>query len=676
MDRRRTVALILGLVLCLALLGRWVVRFDKEGSLETPAPPASEPIAKVIQPAREDSKPGSIIANEAPMGAGIFRGRVIDAATRQPIREFTVEFHPPRQPERREPPPPLSRSFHSEDGRFEYHGLPTVIGTLFTMAPGYQRFNIGAVRISENPQAKEILIPMRAGHVVSGRVIDELTKEPIASAVINFREASVGVFEGDFRSRPSARSAKDGTFVLNGVPPGAVRVGVGASGYTSKEIEILASGKTPPLEIALNKGGTIAGYLADVDGRTPVAGEISLGNLDENITVTTSTGSAGEFSFDRLKAGRYLLAGHGGNLNGQREIELAHDERLEGIVVAMSPGHSIRGVVTGLRPEELAGAYLYAFAENTRSGRGYQSTLDERGAYEVRGVAPGSVRIQVAAGARGGVTKLVQMPADSDLVANVEFKPGARLSGRVTAGGKPLAGAMLRPQSISPDGNIDVFLSPLVTSASGEYSYEDVAAGDYVFMIESYASSRVRVSGDTVFDFDVPNVHLSGHVFEEDSQVPIVGARINVRPAQRQSQSSRLSDSSDNFGQFGIRGMQPGDFVVSAYKAGYELYRAPLSYGSPISNMTIYLRPSRGVEIKVREAGSHRAIDSVLVLESINGVTGVALQLQPDRSGISYLPGGFAGSSLRVSAFGYYPIEVKDWNGQPLDLSLQREPLQ
>ncbi|HEY5756345.1 MAG TPA: carboxypeptidase regulatory-like domain-containing protein [Steroidobacter sp.] len=677
MDRRRAVALILGLVLCLALLGRWVVRFDKD---EPPAesPTAAEPgtpagaIGEIVQVVRDDPKKGEVTSYQAPIGPGVFRGRVIDATTREPIREFTVEFH---QPQRRAgpQPSPISRSFRTKDGRFEQRDLPVDLANIFTSAPGYQRFDIPGVSLSEQAPVKEILIPIRAGHALRGRVIDEITKEPIAAAKISFREAAVGRYQGNFRARPSVLSGKDGAFVLDGVPPGAVNVEALAPGYTFKEIETFISDKTPPVEVALSKGGMIAGYLAEADGLTPIKGDISLAHLDEDIGAATATGNAGEFSFDRLNAGRYLLSGHAGSLHGQREIELSHNERRDDIVLAMNPGHNVRGVVTGLRPEERAGAYLNLFAEGSRTGLAYNATLDERGAYEVRGVAAGTIRIQVNAGARGVVTKVLQMPADTDLTANMQFEPGARLSGRVTLGGKPLAGAMLRPNSALLDGNNDLFLAPAVTSANGEYSYDEVPKGDYVFMIESYASPRVRVDGDTVFDIDVPEVQLSGHVFEEGSKVPVVGVRVSLRPVPSRSQSNGLTNGSNNFGQFGIRGLQPGDYMLSAYKSGYELYRAPLSYGSPIADMTIYMRPARGVEIKVREAGTNKAIDNVLVVEIARGGPGVAMQLQTDQSGVSYLPSGLVGSSLKVSAFGYHTIDVTDWNGQQLDLNLQRE---
>lgn len=64
------------------------------------------------------------------------------------------------------------------------------------------------------------------------------------------------------------------------------------------------------------------------------------------------------------------------------------------------------------------------------------------------------------------------------------------------------------------------------------------------------------------------------------------------------------------------------------------------------------------------------------VTETLDGSRSITVQLQADQHGVSYLPSGLAGSSLRIFARGYQPIDITDWNGQQLDLSLQRDPLQ
>lgn len=677
MDRRRSVALILGLVLCLALLGSWFARIAKEDASPAELPAVAEsnapggPIAAIVQVPSKDPKAGSVTAYEAPIGPGVFRGRVIDAASREPVREFTVELRQWRP--RAEPPPQIKQTFRTKDGRFVYRGLPTGTWTILTTAESYQRFDMPDVSISDSESTQEVLIPMRSGHALRGRIVDEVTGDGIAAAMILFREASVGRYEDNFRLRPSERSAKDGSFVLHGVPPGSVRLEVSAHTYAFKEIETFVSGKTAPVEIALSKGGLISGYLAGVDGLTPVRGEITLVALDEYDGMQRDTGPAGEFSFDQLAAGRYQLTGRGAGLNGGREITLSHNERLEGIVLPMTAGHSIRGVISGLRPEERTETSVVVSAIRTNAnGMAHQVNLNERGAYEVNGVAPGLISIQVITMRRGRLQESWEMPANSDLTVDFEFKAGARLTGRVTRGGKPLAGAVLNASGVVTDDA--QFERSTATSNNGDYATGEIPAGEYTLTVESHNAGNVRVSGDTVFDIEVPEVQVAGRVFEDGGNVPVVGAMVNVRSVQPASRSNSLAGRSDHFGRFGIRGLQPGDFMISAYKSGYELYRAPLSYGSPIKDMTIYMRPAPGIEVRVRDADNDQPIGNIIVFETLQGGPGFTAQLQADQNGVIRLPSGMAGSSLRITAWGYAMVYVNDWDGQQLDLSLKKQP--
>lgn len=678
MDRCHAVALILGLVICLVLLGRWAWRpdepseasADRRAIIEQPSPNApsdAEPAgsAKAGSTAASDTTADKDAAN-----SGMFRGRIIDAVTRQPVREFDLEFYPVHRT--RDSPKPPFHTFKTKDGRFEAGGLPPGTWAIHATARGYQRFELAAVEISSGKAAREILIPMRPGHTVQGRVFDQSTAAGIAGANISFREAHVGRFEGNFRIRPATLSQQDGAFVLDGLPAGQVVLTAHAENYRARDVDVMVGNKTAPVEIGLSAGSGIAGYLTGADGLTPVAGIVSLINIDESSGTSKRTGSAGEFDFPRLAPGRYQLSARGAGLSAEREIALAINERLEGLVIAMRGGHDIRGVVSGLKPEDLRSTSVSASREGVY-GLSVDAMVDERGAYTLQNVTPGRVHVVANARSRGQISKAVEMPADADLTVNLEFPRGARLTGRVTRGGKPLSGVSVNPTFDSVPNKQHVFIYEVRTSASGDYVIEDVPHGEYTLWIESYRSPIVRVSGDTVFDVDIPAVQLAGRLLEEGGKVPVVGANVDIWSAQRGAARIRVSARSDHFGQFALRGLQPGDFVVSVYKPGYELYRGPLAYGSPISDLTIGLRPARGVELKVRDAITGRAMNTVTAMEVIDGAPGIVLQMNLDQNGVGYLPTGIAGSSLRIFAMGYAPMQIAAWNGEGLEVSLQRQ---
>jgi Protein of unknown function (DUF4242) len=141
----------------------------------------------------------------------------------------------------------------------------------------------------------------------------------------------------------------------------------------------------------------------------------------------------------------------------------------------------------------------------------------------------------------------------------------------------------------------------------------------------------------------------------------------------RFNEVTRCAVASDHFGQFALAGLEPGEFVLTAYKPGYEMHRERISYGSPITGMTIRLRRAKGVEIRVHEAGSRKPLESVHAIEMIGDRNGSYLQLRLDENGTGYIPGALAGSTISFSAMGYVPTVVRNWSGEGLELTLRQQ---
>jgi len=654
--------LIVGLVLCLVLVGRELLRPDAaepEGAdkvavlAETPVVAPSATItesAPPVTPAADVSSPG-----------GTLRGRVIDAATRQPVPEFELEFH------RLDGEAPGVRTFRSEDGRFEWSGIPPRAWIVTVSARGYQRFDMNEVLI-EAGMTKELVMPLRRGLTLRGRVYDERSGKGIPAASVSFREATVGRFDDGFRMRVSTSTGKDGSFVLDGVPAGSIILSVSAPKHTARELDVVIDKRMQPLQIALSTGGAITGYLASADG-APVAGWASIGHLDEGHAYGGRTTEAGEFSFENLGPGRYRILGQSGSQRTTREVVLGKDERKEGVVLAFDAGRNIRGVVSGLSPADLAQvsvkvqhAGVFSDAHNVR--------VDADGAYEIQGVAAGPLTVIADLNQRRQVKKEVQMPPDADITANLEFPRGARVTGNITRGGAPMANVGIQPMSINEGESV---LYGVETSGKGEYAIEDVPNGEYFIRIGSYRSRRFKVSGDTVFDIDVPTAKLSGRVIEEGGNVPVVDAQIFMGSMQPESTLARRNSASNDFGEFTIATVESGDYLVSAYKPGYELYRERISYSPASGGITIPLRQSKGVEVRVREAGSGSPIREAFASETIDGRPGITMRLRLDENGMAHIPRALTGSTLTFYVESYASTAIANWDGQELDVQMKKE---
>jgi hypothetical protein len=415
----------------------------------------------------------------------------------------------------------------------------------------------------------------------------------------------------------------------------------------------------------------IAGRLTAADGATPVAGSAGLFRMDRGFFGGEApTSETGEFSFRNLTPGKYRLTGQSAGGRATREFEIADNERIEGIVLALGTGRTIRGTVTGLRPAELKAVNVlwWRMAEMGPAG---SAQANDRGEYELRGVQPGRGQLIVNAAMRRQLQRTVEVPANADVTVNIEFPRGVRLSGRVTQRGEPLAQVTLSPR---PTLQGKILNYGALTSAQGEYAMEDLTPGEYVISVgTSYRSRPVQISGDTVLDIEVPTTQLAGRVLEDGDKAPIVGAQVILWSAESTAPQIRLQDQADHFGRFELAGLEPGDFILTAYKPGYEMFRERIAYASPVPDMTIELRRDVGVEFRAHDAASGKALAHVFASEMIGTRSGAQLQLLLDENGVGYLPRTLAGATLKFTAGGYLSPTIAAWDGRTLDLKLVPE---
>lgn len=672
LDRR---ASILGLaaVAGLALFAWWALH-----SQETPVTPqqiveAPPPAIPAVPPAVEPA-PDHAAATAPATAFGTFRGRVIDAATREPVREFELTFVG-TQPTKVGDEAPGARKFRTDDGRFEWQYLPPGRWRVTAEATGYQRFQLFDLQLVKGAATREVVLPLRRGQTLRGRVYDQATNAGIASARISYRDAGQGPYDGDWRMRSSATSDKDGSFALNGVPAGRMTLTVYASEYASREVDVVVADDAALLEIGLASGGLIAGRLTAADGATPVAGFVGLFHLEQGESGGTArSGATGEFSYPHLAAGTYRLTGSGPGGTVTREITLADNERIEGIVLALKAGSTIRGRVTGLRPEELKRLSVTAQGAAHMALPNGAASINERGEYELRGVQPGRVRLSADVSMRRQISRTVDVPANSDVTVDLDFPRGVRLSGRVTQQGKPLARVSLSPRSAVLDDNL--FIYGASTSANGEYVMEGLPTGEYFIRIDGYRTRSFKVASDMVFDIDVPAAQLAGRVLEEDGKVPIVEAAVDLWPAESPAEWIRLYDRADHFGRFAIAGLESGAFILTVHKSGYELYREQIRYSAPVRDMTIRLRRDPGVALHAQDAATGKPLQQLYAYEMIGDRNGFGLPVRLDDRGTGYIPGGLAGATIAFSSDGYAPQTVASWNGDSLDLKFVRDRAQ
>jgi hypothetical protein len=206
------------------------------------------------------------------------------------------------------------------------------------------------------------------------------------------------------------------------------------------------------------------------------------------------------------------------------------------------------------------------------------------------------------------------------------------------------------------------------TSEDGRYEIEGLPPGDYRVRADEDISRPITMSGDAVLNIDIPVAQLSARVMEQGSAVPIAGANVYVRGSAPETARVSSDKQTDDFGQVTLTGIEPGEIVLEVYKAGYEMHREKIAYSSPITDKTIRLRKSAGVEVRV-QPGSRRFPIGFTLTQTFPGNDYVVdIWFPLEREGVCHVPAELAGTTFKIGRFSGEPIVFEDWDGQPFEL--------
>jgi hypothetical protein len=501
-------------------------------------------------------------------------------------------------------------------------------------------------------------MPLRRGYAVRGRIVEQSGGAPVVGAYVSSRP--FGTEEDTSRYVPYAQSKADGSFFLDGLPGGDVILSVTDQLHAQRLVTITVDETTPTQEIALSTGGMIAGTVVTARG-TPVKTLVSLvgPGMDGYGVESTETG---QFAFEHLRAGRYRVAIVAAGRRATHELTLGEDEINQNVVLMLDAGRRIRGTLRGVLPKHLDRVQIVV--RHVSKPGTIRAVIDRQGAYALNSVPPGNV-VMTVAGPSLQFEKLVVVPADEDVTLDIDYPSGARISGRITQGGKPARDKTVKMRAAAEKWEV---LYRATTSADGQYELEGVPPGDYFIRADKDVIRRITVVGDDVLNIDIPLVQLSAQVVEDGGAVPIVGASVYVRGSAPETAFVLSGGETDDFGRFALTGIEPGEIVLTVYKPGYELHRQKMIYSAPSTNQTIALRKSDGVEVKVKP-GSRPFPRGFTITQSVPGSEhAMDLWIPLERSGVSHVPSALIGTTFQIGRFGGEPIVIEHWDGKPFEL--------
>jgi hypothetical protein len=563
--------------------------------------------------------------------ASALSGIVVDSAGR-PVAGALVQ---PLPAPRRSPSGQIYVSTRP-DGRFRLTGLiPQGTYRLEVTGPGIVRASVTARTVAPGKPSPEIRIVLPEGRTVFGRIEDE-TGHPVAEAPV-LMSLQVATWPDGILEPAKAVSDAAGRFEIRSLSPGSYSLHAVRDGFSSanQTIEVpVGPGETDLGTVKLPAGAVIEGRVTDTRGAPIDKAEVriatrqtSFGSFDTVFSLpekseleAVHTGPDGTFRIPDLRRGKTykLMARHSGHVEASAPSVQAPTP--EPVRIELRPARTLSGRVVDPEGEPVRGADVF-WVEDLRlsvaggmpdvaGGLRSQSVTDAEGFFEISGLEPGLIHLEVSApGYKPKRLSAVQIPEDRDAERlTIPLDRGSFVDVRVLdSAGEPVVGAWVMAFPESPADS-----SPFLFS-SGLRSLEPATDGEGLVRIEIQGPGRYRISArgwdqeaSTTVEVEqgtTPQVELrlkegaqlSGRITGEDGW-GIAGAQV-VFGTDEPDQGYETSVESDADGSFLSPSLKDGAYRLRAEKTGFAQPGGPLE-------VEVAGRPVAGIEIRLAEDGT------------------------------------------------------------------------
>lgn len=589
--------------------------------------------------------------------AGTLRTRVVDAGTREPVREFLYSIASVDQPQ-------LNLSQSANDNASGTVVTTVTAGTyrVHASAPGYTVTNPVEVRVTEREPA-EITFALDRGLAISGRISDE-NGAPVGDAAV-FVER---VEDPTRRTGPgNTRSAADGSFTVTGLEAGPMHVVVRKDGFVPFRKTITLN-TAATVDVQLARGLTLEGIVRR--GGKPVrdvqidASTAGLGGGQQ----TAKSDANGRFVLRGLVPARYTISAF--TENAHTQVDHVDPAKTRELVLSLDPKPTgvIHGIVTGI-PAHLGGKITRRVVFVQGTDRSAEGLIDEAGNYRVEDAPAGSVfvtaQLESTSSGRSSARKAVEVVPGQTIRVDIDLSAAYSARGRITHDGKPMAGVrvvfaneagLAASASSRADGTYEVAL-PLAGTYQIFAHSETLATGNMQLVRE--------IRGSETVDIELREQSLEGIVIDAATREPLQGARVTLAPENAPADWYSGEGITDSNGRFRLPTAAIGSYRVVAWSRGYAQGAQLLQLGATRPpQLAFELMRTNDLRIRVIDAKSGTPLGAHVVVASVDG-TFLPVRCDADADGVSHAcslaPGkyrltvivqGYAERKLEVTAPG------------------------
>jgi hypothetical protein len=530
---------------------------------------------------------------------------------------------------------------------------------------------------------------------IEGQILSSTTGEPVKKANLILRRADVTPSQGNYPASYTTVTDAAGNFSMKDLDPGKYRLSVNRTGFVNGEYGArgpMRPGTTLSLEPKQHLQGivfrliphaVIVGRVVDED-REPVAYaavqtmryRYNQGKKQLMPFGSGSTNDLGEYRIFGLAPGRYYISA---TYRGGMMMEMMSEDRsanrqpdedyapayypgttdpATAATVNVAAGAQLRGVdftLSKIRTIRIKGRVINATGSGRNQARLYLTPRDQSGyfsmgrpamsdpsgAFEVRGVTPGSYSLVASIYDNDKSFSARQaIDAGSSNIENINLtiRPGVELSGSVRVDGQSTASlsnlrAGLRPRdpnmmmmgssggSVKEDGTFTLsnvgaeHFNVVMTGLPDGFYVKSIRSGDDDILTAGLDLSR-GPAGRIEITLSPSAGQVDGAV-QNDKQQPATGATVVLIPQQaerRDQMSYYKTATTDQYGKFTAKNVDPGEYKVFAWE--------DMEYGAYMDPELVKPVESLGEAVTVRENSKENLQLKLIPAESQAGDPG------------------------------------------------------
>ncbi|HEX2834709.1 MAG TPA: carboxypeptidase-like regulatory domain-containing protein [Thermoanaerobaculia bacterium] len=520
-----------------------------------------------------------------------------------------------------------SRTITRANGAFRVEVLPRRAHTLKATRDGFAPATlIVPDKLAPFTSRSGLQLVLDEGRSAFGRIIDDETGEPVASAELRLVRATPksnlpkflrGVDDSEAEEWRAFANG-DGTFRFEHLPTATFELIAHANGFAERTISgITIEHSTDIGDVALTKGVTLEGTVVDrrgraIDGATVAVHPPSVAGISGDAALRFAAGEAretrtsneGRFTVDSLTPGATFdvtARAPGFVTRTIARLELPASEPLQ---IVLETAARVSGRVVTETGEPVPNATISVRPADAALPAGLSGTTtssDAEGSYELLNLAAGKLALAAAAkGYIAGDTRIVDV-ADGQVLDHIDLQlqRGATIEGVVlTAGGTPATSARV---SLLSKRSMHTMLALEVTGfartdGDGRFRLEGVPLGAQ--SVSADQDGFLRAQRELTIQPGINRLDLrlgegsavSGHVTDAGGR-PIAGAAVSLLTAGPGIAREEMSDPG---GTFRFAGLETGRYQLTARKDGFSSAR---------QDVEIAARPLDGIELRLSEGG-------------------------------------------------------------------------